>query len=49
MRGLSPSVLFVFLRAPIKSLSAKKFYLIFVVKMKFSYLICFLPTQEEES
>ena len=44
-----PEVLFLFLRAPIKSLSAKKSYLIFVVKMKFSYLICFLPTQVEES
>ena len=50
--GLVPEckkVLFICLRAPIKNLSAKKSYLIFVVKMKFSYLTFFLPTQVEES
>ena len=30
---------------PLNSLSSKKSFLIFVVKMKFSYLTCFLPTQ----
>ena len=50
--GLVPEckkVLFLCLRAPIKSSNAKNSYLIFVVKMKFSYLISFLPTQVEES